>query len=163
MPARQRRSAHFSVAPVQTVPTADGWLFIMSLTPKFWDALLVILGREDLNADPRFATPDARQSNRDALTEVLDVEFRRATTAQWMAAIAGKLPAAPVYDLPQALDNPYLRTTGMIRNVPHPARPDMRVLANPIRINGERLSQKVCSAMGADTEALVGHLEKKPT
>ena len=163
VPVRQRRSAHFSVAPVQTVPTADGWLFIMSLTPKFWDALLGILGRDDLNSDPRFATPDARQANRDALTEALDVEFRRATTAQWMAAIAGKLPAAPVYDLPQALDNPFLQTTEMIRNVPHPARPDMRVLANPIRINGERLSQKTCSAMGADTEALVGHLEKKPT
>jgi crotonobetainyl-CoA:carnitine CoA-transferase CaiB-like acyl-CoA transferase len=163
VPARQKRSAHFSVAPVQTVPTADGWLFVMSLTPKFWDALLGVLGREDLNADPRFATADARQANRDALTEVLDREFRRATTAQWMTAIAGKLPAAPVYDLPQALDNPFLRTTGMISRVPHPARPDMRVLANPIRINGERLSQRTCSAMGADTEALVGHLEKKAT
>jgi crotonobetainyl-CoA:carnitine CoA-transferase CaiB-like acyl-CoA transferase len=163
VPARQKRSAHFSVAPVQTVPTADGWLFVMSLTPKFWDALLGVLGREDLNADPRFATADARQANRDALTEVLDREFRRATTAQWMTAIAGKLPAAPVYDLAQALDNPFLLTTGMIRNVPHPARPDMRVLANPIRINGERLSQKTCSAMGADTEALVGHLKKRPT
>jgi hypothetical protein len=51
----------------------------------------------------------------------------------------------------------------MIQNVHHPLRPDMRVLANPIRINGERLSQKTCSAMGADTEALVGHLKKRPT
>lgn len=52
VPARQRRSAHFSVAPVQTAPTADGWRFIMSLTPEFRDAMLGILGREDLNADP---------------------------------------------------------------------------------------------------------------
>ena len=40
----------------------------------------------------------------------------------------------------------------MIRNTPHPARPDMRALANPIKINGQRLGQQVCSPMGADTE-----------
>jgi hypothetical protein len=30
------------------------------------------------------------------------------------------------------------------------------VLANPIKINGKRLDQQVCSAMGADTAAVVG-------
>ena len=29
----------------------------------------------------------------------------------------------------------------MIAHVPHPQRPNMRVLANPIKINGQRLSQ----------------------
>ena len=33
---RQPRSAHYSVAPVQTFPTADGWIFIMCMTDKFW-------------------------------------------------------------------------------------------------------------------------------
>ncbi|MCA3179822.1 MAG: CoA transferase [Burkholderiaceae bacterium] len=155
-PARQRRSAHFSVAPVQTFPTADGWIFVMCLTPKFWAALLSVLGRPELDADPRFATPEARQTHRDALTDVLDAAFRTATTAQWMRTIAGRLPAAPVYELAEALENPFLKTNGMIRNVPHPERPDFRVLANPIRINGERLGQRVCSAMGADTDGVVG-------
>ncbi len=36
---RQPRSAHLSVAPVQTFPTADGWIFIMCMTDKFWDKL----------------------------------------------------------------------------------------------------------------------------
>jgi crotonobetainyl-CoA:carnitine CoA-transferase CaiB-like acyl-CoA transferase len=155
-PARQPRSAHFSVAPVQTFPTADGWIFVMCLTPKFWSALLSILGRPELDADPRFATPEARQAHRGPLTEVLDAAFRTATTAQWMRTIAGRLPAAPVYELAEALENPFLQANGMIRNVPHPERPDFRVLANPIRINGERLDQRVCSAMGADTDGVVG-------
>jgi len=58
-----------------------------------------------------------------------------------------------VLDLAQALDNPFLRTTQMIRDVPHPAKPDMRALANPIKVNGERLEQAVCSALGADNDA----------
>ena len=39
-PERKTRSAHFSVAPVQTFPSADGWIFVMCLTDKFWQALL---------------------------------------------------------------------------------------------------------------------------
>jgi crotonobetainyl-CoA:carnitine CoA-transferase CaiB-like acyl-CoA transferase len=156
VPARQARSAHFSVAPVQTFPSADGWIFVMCLTDKFWKALLGVLGRQELRSDPRFATQAARQANRELLTEVLDAEFRRQPTRHWLDALAGVLPVAPVYSLEEALGSPFLRTNGMVRNVPHPARPDMRVLANPIRINGERLGQRVCSAVGADNQELLG-------
>jgi crotonobetainyl-CoA:carnitine CoA-transferase CaiB-like acyl-CoA transferase len=155
VPERQTRSAHFSLAPVQTLPTRDGWVFVMCLTDKFWTALLDVIGRQDLNADARFATPAARNLNRAPLTEALDAEFRKQPTAYWMQRLAGVLPIAPVLELDRALENPFLRTTGMIAHVPHPQRPDMRVLANPIKINGQRLSQRVCSAPGADNEAIL--------
>jgi crotonobetainyl-CoA:carnitine CoA-transferase CaiB-like acyl-CoA transferase len=60
--------------------------------------------------------------------------------------------------LAQALDNPFLRTTGMIRVVSHPAKPDLRVLANPIKIDGQRLDQAVCSQVGADNETYVADM-----
>jgi crotonobetainyl-CoA:carnitine CoA-transferase CaiB-like acyl-CoA transferase len=72
VPPRQSRSAHFSLAPVQTLPTADGWVFIMCLTEKFWSALLNVIERPDLAKDPRFATAKARNENRDPLTAELD-------------------------------------------------------------------------------------------
>jgi crotonobetainyl-CoA:carnitine CoA-transferase CaiB-like acyl-CoA transferase len=156
VPERQTRSAHFSVAPVQTFPTADGWVFVMCLTDKFWNALLGVLRREDLNRDPRFSSQAARANNRETLTAALDLEFRRQPTKHWMSVLAGVLPIAPVFDLEEALENPFLRTTGMIAHVPHPERPDMRVLANPIKINGERLGQRVCSAPGADNATILG-------
>ena len=156
VPERQTRSAHFSVAPVQTFPTSDGWIFVMCLTDKFWNALLGVLKRTDLNADPRFSTQAARANNREDLTAALDAEFRKQPTKHWMGVLAGVLPIAPVFDLEAALESPFLRTTGMISHVPHPARADMRVLANPIKINGQRLSQRVCSAPGADNEKVLG-------
>jgi len=155
VPERQTRSAHFSLAPVQTLPTADGWVFVMCLTDKFWNALLAVLRREDLNKDPRFNSAGARANNREALTAALDEEFRKHPTKHWMGVLAGVLPIAPVLDLDEALENPFLRTNGMVVNVPHPKRPDMRVLANPIKINGQRLSQHVCSAPGADNAAIL--------
>jgi len=136
---RQYRSAHFSVAPVQTFPTKDGWIFVMCMTDKFWEALVEALGRPDMLADPRFATQATRQANREALTETLDGEFRKQPTAHWMQALAGVLPVAPVYDMERALENPFLATTKMVNTLVHPARKDLRVLANPIRINGERM------------------------
>ena len=48
------------------------------------------------------------------------------------------------------------RLRGLIAEVY--GRPDMRVLSNPIRINGERLAQMPCSAYGADTRAYVGEI-----
>jgi len=156
VPARQTRSAHFSLAPVQTLPTADGWVFVMCLTEKFWSALLDVIGRPDLATDPRFNTAKARNENREPLTAALDEAFRKQPTGHWMKVLAGVLPIAPVLELDEALESPFLVANGMVKNVPHPARPDMRVLANPIKINGQRLSQRTCSPMGADTAAVLG-------
>jgi crotonobetainyl-CoA:carnitine CoA-transferase CaiB-like acyl-CoA transferase len=147
---RQRRSAHYSVAPVQTFPTADGWVFIMCMTDKFWAELVNAIGRPELVSDPRFTTQASRQAHRDALTDLIDRELSQKPTEHWLAKLNGVLPVAPVLDLAQALENPFLRSTGMIRDTPHPAKPDMRTLANPIKINGKRLEQTVCSQLGAD-------------
>jgi crotonobetainyl-CoA:carnitine CoA-transferase CaiB-like acyl-CoA transferase len=153
---RQPRSAHYSVAPVQTFPTSDGWLFIMCMTDKFWGELLTAIARTDLASDPRFATQALRQANRGALMGIIDGELKRESNAYWLEKLNGVLPVAPVLDLAQALDSPFLRTTEMIHTIAHPAKPNMRVLSNPIKINGERLPQTPCSPYGADTEAYIG-------
>jgi crotonobetainyl-CoA:carnitine CoA-transferase CaiB-like acyl-CoA transferase len=147
---RQSRSAHYSVAPVQTFPTADGWIFIMCMTDKFFGELARAIGRPELIDDARFVTPASRQQHRDVLTEIIDAKLSKQTNAHWLARLGGILPIAPVLDLAQALGNPLLQASGMIRSVPHPAKPGLRALANPIKVNGKRLDQAVCSALGAD-------------
>jgi crotonobetainyl-CoA:carnitine CoA-transferase CaiB-like acyl-CoA transferase len=154
--SRQHRSAHYALAPVQTFPTADGWVFIMCMTDKFWLELTDGVGRPDLKSDKRFNTLSLRHINRDELTEILDREFRKRPTRYWLDQLNGVLPVAPVLDIAQALDNPFLADTQMIRNVPHPAKPGLRALANPIKINGKRLEQSVCSPFGADNAAFIG-------
>src|SRR6266700_6870981 len=88
---RQPRSAHYSVAPVQTFPTSDGWLFIMCMTDKFFGELARAIARPELMDDPRFATPASRQQHRDALTEIIDAELRRQTNAHWLGRLGGVL------------------------------------------------------------------------
>jgi crotonobetainyl-CoA:carnitine CoA-transferase CaiB-like acyl-CoA transferase len=155
---RLARSSHPSATPVQLIKTRDGWIFLMCMTQKFWDSLLPIIERPDLGNDARFVNPEARRRNRDALTPILDGAFERDTTAAWLAKLNGILPAAPVYDLPQALDNPYLATIGMLQTVPHPAKADFRALKNPIKLDGERLPSRAASALGADTHDILASL-----
>ena len=159
---RQARSAHYSVAPVQTFPTADGWVFIMCMTQKFWEALLEVIGRPDLAADPRFRTNPDRFANRDALTAILDEVIVTQPSAHWLTALAGKLPISPVFDVRQALTSPFVREVGMVQTAPHPANPDFKVMASPIRINGERGQNVVCPPLGANNDEIVGGLQPAP-
>ncbi|RHW16850.1 CoA transferase [Sphingomonas gilva] len=153
--ARAPRSAHPSTTPVQLFRTADGWVYVACMNEKFWHLLTDLIERTDLGQDPHFAALEGRLANRDALTEMLDRSFSAQTTAHWMKLLAGKLPIAPVYDLEEALENPFLLDeSGMVRQIPHPLRPDMRAFANPIRVNGERLPQRPGPALGADTAAV---------
>lgn len=152
---RVPRSGHPSLAPVQLFKTSDGWIMVMCMKDKFWDILLSILDRKDLAEDKKFLTMKDRHANLASLTEVLDAEFSKATTAEWVGKLADSIPASPVYDIAEALDNPYLQSTGMVENIPHLAREDYRMLANPLKINGQRLPGKVCSSLGQDSVSVL--------
>jgi crotonobetainyl-CoA:carnitine CoA-transferase CaiB-like acyl-CoA transferase len=152
---RLPRSSHPSAVPVQLFRTADGWIFLMCMTDKFWQVLCDAIDRRDLVAHPDYATAAARRANRDALTVVLDEVLSAASTAEWLARLAGLLPAAPVYDLPQALDNPYLQTIGMLQNVPHPLKQDFRIISNPIKLDGARLPAARGPALGEHSAELL--------
>ncbi|MET0541373.1 MAG: CoA transferase [Variovorax sp.] len=155
---RQERSGHYSVSPVQTFPTADGWIFIMCMTQKFWEALLQAIGREDLRDVPAFQTNAARNKNRAQLSALLDAEFARQPTSHWLAKLEGVLPVAPVRGLAEALESDFVRESGMLSEIEHPAKPHLRVLSNPLKFDGRRPSLRACSALGADTDRILGAL-----
>lgn len=155
---RTPRSSHPSVVPSQLVRTADGWIFVMAQLPKFWTILCERIGRSDLAADERFATPKARLANRDTLTVILDEIFMAQPTAHWLGILEGHMPVAPVFGLDAALDNPFIHSTGMVQQTDHPDMENMRVLANPIRIDGKRLPSRAAPLLGADTSAILSEI-----
>ena len=87
-----------------------------------------------------------------------DAELSKRSTSEWMKATAGKVPAAPVRALPDALDNPNLAATSGIQSIGHPLSPSFRVLSSPIRLDGERIEARCAPALGADTDPLLGSL-----
>ncbi|GGG44816.1 CoA transferase [Caldovatus sediminis] len=156
---REPRGAHPSLTPSQLYRTRDGWIFIMCNKEKFWPVLAERLGRPEWAADPRFATFRARLENRAALTGLLDAAFSERTTAEWLEAIGGAVPAAPVLDVGQALDNPFVRERGGVAEFARAeGGPPVRMLTGPVRVDGRLPPTRAAPALGADTEAVLRRL-----
>lgn len=155
---RLPRGAHPYASPSQLCRTRDGWIFIMCMTQKFWEILVDILERPELAEDVRFRDLAARNDHRDELTVVLDEAMAERDSADWLARMQGRIPAAPVLDVPAALDNPFAHAVGMVEETPHPEREAFRSLANPIRIDGRRAPGRTGSGLGADSAALLDEL-----
>jgi crotonobetainyl-CoA:carnitine CoA-transferase CaiB-like acyl-CoA transferase len=152
---RRPRGGHPFVVPCEMLPTADGHVFVMCIKPAFWHRFCDLAGLPALPDDPRFRGFDERLANRDALMALLDPVMRARRSADWVALLAGKVPVAPVLGLAEALDNPWFRARGGVLDLPHPARPDLKVLASPIRLNGARLPGRAGPGYGADTAAVL--------
>ena len=153
--ARRPRGGHPSVVPCEMFRTADGHVFVMCIKPAFWRAFCSIAGLPHIPEDDRFRDFDERLANRDALMAELDPVMRTRTSRDWVSLLAGKVPVAPVLGLAEALDNPYFRARGGVLDLPHPARPDLKVLANAIRLDGRRLAGRAGPGHGADTDAVL--------
>ena len=155
---RAPRGAHPSATPSQMFRAADGWMFVMAQLPKFWTILIERIGHAALDEDPRFKTPADRLVNRIALSAALDAIFAERPMAYWQNLLEGHVPVAPVYELDQALDNPWLDTIGMRDSVSHPDMEEMQVLANPIRLDGARLPNKAGPLLGADSDDVLAEI-----
>lgn len=151
---RQPRSAHPSNAPVQLFHAADGWIYICCMNDKFWDILLEHIDNGDLAADARFSTMAGRGANREALTEKLDAIFGTRPVQAWIDLLKGQIPVAPVVSLRGALENPFVAEAEMVRELPHRSGRTLKMLANPIRLNGERLPQREGPALDADGDTI---------
>jgi len=152
---RRPRGGHPSVVPCEMFPTADGHVFVMCIKPAFWQRFCDAAGLPELPRDPRFRGFAGRQAHRDALAAILDPVMRTRSSADWVARLGGQVPVAPVLGLAQALDNPYFRARGGVLDLPHPARPDLKVVASPIRLDGQRLPGRAGPAHGADSATVL--------
>lgn len=146
------RSGHPSLVPSQLFPTKDGWILIMCNKEKFWAELVQILGRPEWAKDPEFATFKARLENRDRVVKMLDDIFMTATTKDWLDKLSGRVPISPVFDIGQALENPFVAEQGMVVEQDHPQRNKIRTISCPVHVSGGKQPKRICPGMGADTE-----------
>ena len=130
---RIARSAHPSLTPCQLYTTADSWIFIMCNKEKFWPVLCETIGRPEWADDARFRRFPDRLKHRGLITELLDDVLKEKNTAAWMQEFAGKVPASPINDVAQALDNRFVIENERLQNLEHPTEGTFRLVAPPVR------------------------------
>jgi len=159
---RAPRSAHASLVPCQLYRTGDGWIYLMCNKEKFWPALCRAIGRPDWSEDPRFRDFAARRRNRTLIETLLDDALGARGTADWMALFAGTVPAAPVYDIAQAFEAPFVAGSDRLAEATTPEGVAIRMVAGPTRIDGRRAPLGTAPALGADTDRILARLGYGP-
>jgi crotonobetainyl-CoA:carnitine CoA-transferase CaiB-like acyl-CoA transferase len=128
---------HPSIAPYEVFETQDRPIAVAVGNDRQFRSLCAVLGREDLAADPRFATNTSRVAARGALAASLSETLSSGTADDWFAALmAAGVPCGPVNDVAAALAlaeslglDPVVEIADPRRDAPVPQ------VANPIRLD----------------------------
>ncbi|NYT63343.1 CoA transferase [Alcaligenaceae bacterium] len=129
---RQPRSSHPSLTPSQLYRTQDGWIFLMCNKEKFWGVLCNKIGRPEWIAKEEYKDFTNRLKNREALNLQLEDVLLTRPTQEWLALFAGAVPAAPVFNVQEALDNSFVEEQKRILMLDHPTA-SVRTVASPVR------------------------------
>jgi crotonobetainyl-CoA:carnitine CoA-transferase CaiB-like acyl-CoA transferase len=121
---------------------------------KFWPVLCEKIDRPEWADDPRFRRFPDRLENRDLITELLDEVLKEKTTAEWMQRFAGKVPASPINDVAQALDNPFVTENARLQTLEHPTAGEFRLVAPPVRTD-EPPPSRPAPRLGEHTEEIL--------
>lgn len=154
---REQRSGHPSLVPCAQFTTKDGWIYLMCNKEKFWPALCEKIGRPELSADPRYATFKDRLDRREEIQELLDYALSAKTTEEWLADFAGAVPAAPILNVGQAIDNPFVTGRGRHMDLTLQDGTPFRLLEAPFE-TGEPTPANPAPELGADTDAILKDL-----
>ncbi|GHD01292.1 CaiB/BaiF CoA transferase family protein [Novosphingobium pokkalii] len=105
-----------SLGPPATnvLETGDGQVLlvqpVLHFFSKFAAAVDALAGCPELVEDTRYATPEARAENVVALRTLLQAAFRKASAAQWLAAMAkAGVPAGPINTVAEGIRSPEAR------------------------------------------------------
>ena len=136
-PRAGNRQAGLSSAPYNAFVTTDGHVAVHVVTEEHWPNLLRAMGREDLLDDPRFKTHPDRAANMEATEAV--VTAWTATRTKWeVAAILkqARVPAAPVRNAMEVMNDAHMHERGMLQHVDHPSLGDVILPNSPLRLHG---------------------------
>lgn len=129
-------SAHRLTGPYQALRTKDGYVTVGANNPKLWKALCHALHREDLIDDERFATNDARMANMEELVGELEEVLQHDTPEVWVdRLLEAGVPAGPIMDYEQVVDDPHTLARNMVVEVEHPVEGVIRMLGIPVKLS----------------------------
>lgn len=106
-------------APSGTFRAADGLLNIAANKDEQWHALARYLERQDLLADPAYATREARKANRQTLKAELERSLAERSARDWVEDLNRiGVPAGVVQSVPQVLAHPQVAERGLLADFP---------------------------------------------
>ncbi|MCM3759541.1 CoA transferase [Alkalihalobacillus oceani] len=121
---------HRVSAPYQALKTQDGYLMLGCANQRTWEAFCrLVIEKPEWIEDPRFQTNTDRHDNVEELEEMIEEIFAVNTTDYWVKKCEeAKVPAGPINNFAQAVEDEHYLARDMIQEVEHPVIGKMKTI-----------------------------------
>lgn len=161
-PRTGNRHGGMAEAPYNVYPARDGWVAIICVGEIHWRKLLGVMGRADLAEDPRFKDLKTRVAHVDEVDAAVS-DWTRTLTKQEIfdRLIQTGVPAAPVRNLDEVVNDPNMHARGALQRQDHPDFGPIVVQQSPIRFDDLPPTPIPPSrSLGADTREVLEGLTR---
>jgi crotonobetainyl-CoA:carnitine CoA-transferase CaiB-like acyl-CoA transferase len=126
-------SAHPRNAPYQAFRCKDGYFVMAAGNDALYRRACEGFAREELIADPRFATTALRAKNQVALKDLLEQTFASLTAEECLTRMRKQgVPCAPINSYSQALADPQVAHYGWVQPLELPGGDRTRTFVSPL-------------------------------
>ena len=141
-PPGRMGNAHVNIVPYQVFETApkpggarDFMILAVGNDTQF-AKLCDCLGHPEWSKDDRFVRNQDRVRHREVLIPMLAEVLRGRPKTEWLALLeTAKVPCGPINDLSEVFQDPQVQARGMIESWDHPLRPDLKLVASPMKLS----------------------------
>ena len=128
-------AAHPTLVPYQAFMCQDSkYINIAVGSERLWQRFCAAMGRKDLQDDPTYAENGDRVRNRSKLVPLLQEEFLKKPTAEWVTQLeAGGVPCGPINELSDVFTDPQVLERNMLLEVAHPTLGTIKQAGIPIK------------------------------
>lgn len=135
----------------------DGKSFVIHLSslPKFWEALLQVVGLQNLEADERFSSYANRIQHYHEIKEILGPIFATKPRAFWLEKLEERdVPCGPLYHISEVFDDKVIGNLDLIK-----IEDGSPYILGPVDFEGKQKVAKRPPRLGEDTEAILRELD----
>ena len=144
--------------PVDMVETKDGWIVVQVLGDTLFKRWVNLVGAEDLLDDNRFSTDINRGVNGEILSKKTSDWASQYTNEEALNLLANaNVPAGPVNDLQDALDDPHVKAMNFFQDLEYPGIPGKSpVMGLPVKLsNSDNTIDRRPPILGEHTEEIL--------
>ncbi|MCL8207956.1 MAG: CoA transferase [Actinomycetia bacterium] len=151
------RHGGLAIAPYNTYACRDGWVAVLAVTDRHWQAVARVIGRPELADHPDWRTMGDRARRMEEVDALVEAWTRPRSREEVVRILTAEhVPAAPVASLGEVLADPHVAARGMLAHVPHPVFGDVMAFGNPVRLSAaDPVPPAAAPVVGRDTAAVL--------
>jgi formyl-CoA transferase len=137
----------------------NDYIYLINTTEQMWREMCNAMGHPELPQDPRFADGRSRAKNGEALGAIIGEWTAQHTKHEVMKTLGDVgVPCGAVFDSVELLNDPHLRTRGMIVDIEHPARGKLSIPGCAIQLEKSPVEVKAAPLLGQHNAEVYGHM-----